>query len=149
VIIIKCIGAKIESEGELNCGKSLSNMQASCRIVRQQFFSTAVAATAPQHCVSLLGFFGAGVRFPLCHSLYDSIDLCNRKGIVQYAALTCGLVSFLVFPDLASVAMKSQTSAIALTGGGSGDCCSFLEILPCFMMKNRLSSKRFVRIAHN
>ncbi len=126
MIRIKCIGAKIESEGGLNCSKSQSNMQATV-------FLHGGGGDSPTTLCQFAWFFW---RWRSISSL-------------PYAALTSGLVSFLVFPDLASAAMKSQTSVIALTGGGSGDCCSFLEILPCFMMKNRLSSKSFFRIAHN
>jgi hypothetical protein len=60
----------------------------------------AVAATAPQHCVSLLGFFGAGGRFPFFHSLYDSIDLANPKGYCPICIIDLWFGVFSGFPGL-------------------------------------------------
>jgi hypothetical protein len=108
--------------------KVRSNMEASSRTVRRQFFSTAVVAAATTSSVHLF-FFCVRValirgRFLLLHSFYDTVYLAFRQGLVPVGSVDQWFDFFSAFPALARAATKSPTSVIALSEGGCGySCC--------------------------
>ncbi len=101
-------------------------MEASSLIFRYHFFSTVVVTGATTLAVHF-GFFGVGValirgQFSHFTALMIWFIWLIKRGLSPYVASTSGLMSFLLFPALASTAMKILTSIIALMGEGGGDC---------------------------